>query len=264
MLVTAPLAALLEILFPIVFAIWFMRWTRAQGKPLRWQVIVVGAAAFLLAQVLHIPFLSAVSPLVTRSLPENVRVLGQAVYLGLAAGVFEETARAICYALLKDKARSWNGGVALGIGHGGAEAAIFIGLSGLVNFIYLLYVRGNPQVIAGNAQAQIAVASYWASAWYVPLVGVVERVSAFVLQIGLSLLVLQAFTRRNPAWFVLAVLWHALIDAVAVFGGLSGWGVILLEGVVAVGALVSVWFSLALRPHEATGSDPETGAGPIG
>jgi uncharacterized membrane protein YhfC len=264
MIVTAPLAALLEIAFPIAFAIWFIRWTKARGKPVRWLVVFVGAAAFLLSQVLHIPFLSVASPLVTRSLPENVRILGQAVYLGLAAGVFEETARAICYALLKDKARSWNGGVALGIGHGGAEAAIFIGLQALVNFIYLLYVRGNPQLIAGNAQAQIAVNAYWASAWYVPLVGLIERVSAFVLQIGLSLLVLQAFTRRNALWFGLAVLWHAVVDAVAVYGGLSGWHVILLEGIVAVGALISLWFSLALRPSEGTGAEPGSGASSAG
>jgi uncharacterized membrane protein YhfC len=256
MIVTAPLAALLEILFPIAAAIWFIRWTGVHPPRIRWLVVFVGAAAFLLSQVLHIPFLSAVQPLVANSLPANLRPVGLAVFLGLAAGLFEETARVVAYVILKDRARSWNGGVALGIGHGGAESAIFVGLTVLATSIYMLYLRGNPQLIQGNAEAQIQVTAYWATAWYIPLVGLVERVMTFTIQIGLSVIVLQAFLRHNALWYAGAVLFHALIDALAVIGAESGWGIGIIEGIVLVAALASLWIIRALRPREESAPGP--------
>ena len=39
-----------------------------------------------------------------------------------------------------------------------------------------------------------------------------------------SILVLQAIVRKNILWVVVAILWHALINAVAVFGAFPGMG----------------------------------------
>jgi uncharacterized membrane protein YhfC len=252
MIVTQPLASLLQIAFPIAVAIGFMRRWR-----LSWWVVAAGAIAFLLAEALHIPFNNAVQPLVTRSAPANLRLLILSIFLGLSAGLFEETARAVCYALLKDRARSWQGGVALGIGHGGAESAIFIGLSGLVSFITLLVLRNNPQALPSGVEAQIQVKAFFDMAWYLPLVSLLERLMTFVVQIGLSLLVLQAFLRHNALWFVAAVLWHTLIDASAVFIGQSGGSIFLIEGLVLVFALISAGLIWKLKPRELL---PESGA----
>jgi uncharacterized membrane protein YhfC len=246
-IVTQPLVSLLQIAFPIVVAIWFIRRYRVS-----WWVVFAGAAAFLLSQVLHIPFNSAVQPLVASSVPQSLRVISISIFLGLSAGLFEETARAVCYALLKNRARFWQGGVALGIGHGGAESAIFVGLAGLITFINLLVIRGNPQLVQGNAEAQIQVNAFWATAGYLPFVGLAERLMTFVIQIGMSLLVLQAFLRHNAVWYVAAVVWHALIDASAAYIGQSGGSIFVIEGLVLVFALISAWFIWKLKPRALT------------
>jgi uncharacterized membrane protein YhfC len=255
MIVTYPLVNLLEIAFPIAIAIWFVRRWRVSG----W-VVGTGAAAFLLSQALHIPFLNAVQPTLISSLPANLRVLALSIFLGLAAGVFEETARVVCYWRLKDRVRSWQGGVALGIGHGGAESAIFIGLSALASFIYLMVVRNNPQALQSSAEAQIQVKAFFATAWYLPLVGLIERIMAFTIQIGLSLIVLQAFLRHNALWYVAAVLWHTLIDGAAVLMSQSGAGIVAIEGAVLVFALISLWMIRAFKPRDAAlGIDQSAG-----
>jgi uncharacterized membrane protein YhfC len=256
MIFTYPLSNLLQIAFPIAIAIWFIRRYRVS-----WRVVGTGAAAFLLSQALHIPFLNAVQPTLIGSLPANLRVLALSLFLGLAAGVFEETARAVCYWWLKDRARSWQGGVALGIGHGGAESAIFIGLSALVSFIYLMVLRSNPQALQASAEAQIQVKAFFATDWYLPLVGLFERVMAFTLQIALSLIVLQAFLRHNALWYVAAVLWHTLIDGTAVFMSQSGAGLVAIEGALVVFAVISLWMIWAFKPREVTpsGIDPSAG-----
>ena len=60
-----------------------------------------------------------------------------AVFLGLSAGVFEETARYLTYRFWAKDARSWSRGLMLGAGHGGSEA-ILVGALAAVNFVALL------------------------------------------------------------------------------------------------------------------------------
>jgi hypothetical protein len=69
------------------------------------------------------------------------------------------------------------------------------------------------------------------------------------------LLVLQAVRRNNIAWYVAALLWHTLLDAVAVFG-ISTWGVYVTEGIVFGMALVSLGIVFALRKTDAP-QEPE-------
>ena len=245
MIITALLAYLLEILFPIAIAFWFTR-----RYHVSWLVVGTGAAAFLLAQALHIPFLQAVQPLVTDAAPETIKLFVTALFLGLAAGLFEETARVAAYAVLRRRARSYQEGIGLGIGHGGAESALFVGLSALISAITMIVLRGNPGLLHQSAvQLQIAYKTFWDSAWYLPFVSLLERLMAFTIQISLSLLVLQAFVRRNALWYVAAVAFHTLVDMTAVLGAGHRWGIAAIEGTVFLFALAAVGIILALRPR---------------
>jgi hypothetical protein len=60
-------------------------------------------------------------------------------------------------------------------------------------------------------------------------------------------MVLLAITTNKPIWFWVALLWHALVDAVAVYASqyISPLGV---EGLVAVFAIISVVLVFFLRP----------------
>jgi uncharacterized membrane protein YhfC len=55
-----------------------------------------------------------------------------------------------------------------------------------------------------------------AMGWYMPLISFIERIFAVVLHLTLSVMVWWAVSRRLWVWFVAAILFHALVDAIAV------------------------------------------------
>jgi uncharacterized membrane protein YhfC len=87
------------------------------------------------------------------------------------------------------------------------------------------------------ARAQLE--AYWAAPWYAVLLSAAERLFTICFHLSASLLVLQAFVRRNPAWLAAAIGWHAILDAGAVFG-LVTWGVYGSEAFIGLIALLSL------------------------
>ena len=61
------------------------------------------------------------------------------------------------------------------------------------------------------------VAAYWAQSAVTPLFGFIERISAMSLHIGLSVLVMYSIVSGQRKWFWFALLYHALVDALAVY-----------------------------------------------
>ena len=71
---------------------------------------------------------------------------------------------------------------------------------------------------------------------------------AICLHISLSVMVLYSVVYKKPVWFWLALLWHAFVDAAAVYL-LPIIGAVAVEGVVAVMAIVSLAILFGLRPR---------------
>lgn len=94
--------------------------------------------------------------------------------------------------------------------------------------------------------AKQQVATFWSASFYMAFMGFFERVFAMCLHLSLSVMVLYAIVNRKPIWFWLALLWHALVDAVAVYFGQT-IGVLQVEGLVAIFALISLWILVAIR-----------------
>ncbi len=138
------------------------------------------------------------------------------LYAAFAAGIFEETARFICFHLLKKKYSGFGTGLAYGIGHGGIEAILLCGLTMISNLVLCV------SIIAGGSNAELllsqpAVASAIDSIAAAPaplfLVGGLERIFAITLHISLSVLVWMAVNKTGKMWFFpLAILLHALLD----------------------------------------------------
>jgi hypothetical protein len=59
-------------------------------------------------------------------------------------------------------------------------------------------------------------------------------------------MVLYSVVYHRPLWFWLALLWHALVDAVAVYV-VQEAGILVVEGFVALFALISLWIVFRLR-----------------
>lgn len=104
-----------------------------------------------------------------------------------------------------------------------------------------------PSIPADQLElARQQVEAYWSVPWYIALMGFLERIFAICLHVSLSVMVLYAIVNRKPVWFWLALLWHAFVDAVAVFVG-QQVGILAVEGIVAIFAIISVLIVLRMR-----------------
>lgn len=140
-----------------------------------------------------------------------------AAYGGLAAGLFEETGRAVAFLLVLKTMRSWEDGISYGVGHAGAEAILTTGLVYINNLVYSLLINTGvfdksiaPSLPAGYAE-QITGALTKTSAWMFLMAGA-ERIFAFSIQLALSLLVLYGIKKRRAVYWLLAVVIHAAVD----------------------------------------------------
>lgn len=249
-------SGLLMIAFPVVLALYLTR-----RFSLGWRLWWIGVATFILSQVGHIPFNSLLTLLFQRGIlpapPSSWNPAFNAVILGLSAGLWEELSRAAVYRWWATDARSWRKGVLFGAGHGGIEA-IILGLLVLVTFVNMLVMRGiDLSTLIPPEQLELArqqVDVYWAVPWYQGILGLVERLFTIPFHIALSVIVLQAFTRRQPAWVALAVLWHAAIDALVVYLSVvwagQSWSAYALEAVIGANMLAALLVLFLLRRPE--------------
>ena len=214
------LSTLLMILIPVILAGLLRR--RFQ---IPWILFAIGTLTFIASQVVHIPLndlLMRMHILPKTGLDEPGFPLVQtALVLGLTAGLCEETARAVGFFFMK-KFRGLEDGVMVGLGHGGVEAMIFGGVqvaaaaSSLIPMIGtdLSALKLTPeQLTMLNTQMNsMATAPFIAA--FAPLL---ERLLAMLLHVILSVMVLQAFRRRNGWYYLVAVAYHMLVDAGAVY-----------------------------------------------
>ena len=248
----------LMILIPIVVAIFIRRRT---GAP--WRLFFIGAVTFIASQVLHIPFNFVVqrSGLLPSDTTLMTNLLVYAAFLGLSAGVFEETARYLTYRFWAKDARSWSRGLMLGAGHGGSEA-ILVGALAAVNFVALLAAVNNETAMnALPADQRSLVTSALAQIMDAPagtlLLGAVERVFAIAAHLAMSLLVLQVFLRRNIAWLFASIGFHTLLNMVAVIAA-SRLSPFATEGIIGLFALLALVIIFRLRtPEPEPAPEPE-------
>ena len=220
-LISMAVAALVGIAVPVALAWWLVR-----KYHIRWQTILIGAGTFIVFALVLEPILHQV---VLKG-PHGASIMGNtwyyALYGGLAAGLFEETGRFLSMKfLMRREPSSAMPGVGYGIGHGGVEMLIIFGITMISNLVVSmmmnagqtdLLLSGVPEEAREQALAQFSQLETLTAGSL--LIGLWERLSALVLQLGLSLMVWTA-VRRSGKWlwlFPAAILLHALVDAVAV------------------------------------------------
>ena len=241
MLVAHAVSFLGMIILPIVLWIYFTR-----KFSLSWKLVLAGGLTFIASQVPHIPLVLAMGPFL-----KGLSLLVNAIILGLLAGIFEETARYILFKLILKKSRSWKEGVLVGLGHGGTEALI-LGVLAALTFVTMIGYRNIdlstiPSIPADQLElAKQQVAAYWSAPWYIALMGLVERISTICLHVSWSVMVLYAVAYHKPIWFWLALLAHALVDAVAVYVA-PKVGTLAIEGIIAIFAIISLWIIFKMR-----------------
>lgn len=241
---------------PVVAALWIYRRGKEGFRP-----IWIGAAAFLLSQVGHIPFnqflmvpgLTALGVDVAAQSGTSLWALGIAA--GLSAGLFEEVARFLVLKFWLKKNPHTLLPLKYGIGHGGVES-LLVGILSLVALIQVMVLRGDG-VLAALGPDQAALASsqleaYWAVPWYHSLLGALERISAMAFHVGASILVYKSIRTNNLLYLIIAVLGHTVLNAFAVIA-VKQMDFILLEGVLlafAAGWLFWAWKVREIVPEQ--------------
>ena len=205
-----------SILVPIAAFIFFKK-KNPDSKKIS---VLVGALTFIIsALVLEKLLHAAVFKAFGTALNSNIWLY--ALYGGLAAAVFEETGRllAMKYAM-KGRLDKLNS-VMYGIGHGGIESVIIVGLSYLSLILVAVYLNNAPaekiSVLMAKSPAlfQQIQAIAAVPAFTLCLSGI-ERIAAFALQVALSYLVYRAAAEKKSKLFLTALGLHFFVDASAV------------------------------------------------
>jgi len=211
-----------------------------------WRIITFGVLGYLIVQVLVSLIFSGLTSVIptwdAAATGENFRLsqILTNVFLGVLLGVL------IRWGGMKFlKLENLEDAYGLGVGYGGAESIMLVGLPLLMTFITMLSnINIDPQTSALDPVMIAQIEELWALDFYVPLATALERITAFVMHISVALLIFQVFKRNQPAWLGAAVGLEMLINGLIV--GLSeaglhyGW-VILMGVLMMVGNLVLIY-----------------------
>lgn len=231
---------IIAFLIPIIPAIIVKRKYKASMKVffIGWAVWFV--FAMILEQIMHMLVLKSPAGDIIRN---NMWLYG--LYGGLAAGIFEETGRFLAMKTLfrKNYDNPYNS-IMYGVGHGGFEAMYLLGIGMINNLIYAIMINaGQTSVLLDSvpetqqATVQQVFDSLIETPTYMYLMGPLERVSAVILHIALSVIVWIGVVKNKKALYPLAIALHALVDAAMVIINSFGIPVLLLELIVLVMAL---------------------------
>ncbi|WP_051317025.1 YhfC family intramembrane metalloprotease [Ectobacillus panaciterrae] len=186
------------------------------------------------------------------------------LYGALAAGVFEEIGRFVGFTILLKKYRERKDGLAYGLGHGGIEAIIIGGISGIQNIVYINLVNsGQFEALLGTKVPAEALAQLKASLLEITftggLLGGAERIAAFFIQVAFSLLVLYAVRAKKFQYVLLAIFLHTFVDYIALLHKTMGLNLIIVEGFIAFAGICA--FLFIKKSRALSGYKEESSAG---
>lgn len=222
-MIMMAVGAVFSVAVPILLGRWLVKKYNANVGP-----ILVGAGVFVVFALILEPIVHNLVLKGTLGATIKGNIWYYALYGGLAAGIFEETGRFLGMKfLMKKEAPTAVPAVAYGVGHGGAEMILVYGMTMLANIVVSVMINaGQADVFfasvprEGDAQAQIQaqLTQLETAGIGTYLLGLWERLSALILQLGLSVMVWAA-VRKGGIWlwlFPAAILLHFVVDGITV------------------------------------------------
>jgi len=237
------LSGLISIIVPIVLAIYLFR-----KKKQKISTLLIGAATFvvfalILEATINKLVLSNSSPF-GQDILHNIWLYG--AYAGLAAGIFEEVGRFIAFKLILKKATNPDDSLMYGVGHGGIEAIILVGLQLTIIGVYAVIFNSNPGSGALSQDILDTLEPLSSSPAIYNLIAGIERMIAITLQIALSVIVFVGVKNKGKNHLIfIAILIHAFVDFMAVIL-MEFTNVYLTEAVILILTLVTVFFAYRL------------------
>lgn len=246
-IISLVLMAVLGIAVPAAAAlVWRFRFHKGTLK-----ATFIGAGMFLLfAMVLERLLHVLVIPLVMNN------VVLYVIYGAVAAGLFEETARFLSFRFFLKKNRSAENAVSYGLGHGGCEMILLLGLQAVIALAMIATV--SPDVVSELSSESdfytysrvISQLTAYSQVTYGNLaISVLERIAAMTLHVSLSVLVMEAVMVKGRIWlYPAAIVIHALIDVPAALYQCGVIPVIVCELIMA--AFTAVWAVIAYKRYK--------------
>ncbi len=202
---------------PFVLLVFALKKLKANPLSFLIGAITFIVSALLLEQIFH----TVMFRVFGSTLQENLILY--AIYVGLSAGIFEETGRLFSMKVFMKKTLSKENALMYGIGHGGCEAIMIVGLTSISNIVTSVMINTgsigglldklDPAVKETTLQK---LSLLWLTPSYQFYMAGAERISAILLHICLSYLVYKAVKNNKLRIYVLAILIHAAIDAATV------------------------------------------------
>jgi len=230
---------------PIGGYIWYKR------KPEKYiGLFIAGALSFYVSQlIIRIPILQLVLPRMQWyvNLADKsgwLYPVGIALFLGGTAALFETGGRLITLNFLLKKKLSYRSGIIHGLGHGGFEAIMLVGINNLIYAVYGLQfnagknmpligiIPAEQQELLQNILIKTPTSEFLAAG--------VERVLTIILHVALSLLITIGIVKgKKLLYSIIVILAHTFVDASVVIAANYTNEVWILEGIVALYALIA-------------------------
>lgn len=243
----------IAIVLPIALCIFVRCKTKAKISSFFYGCAVFFVFALILEQILH----TIVFMVFGTGITENILLYG--LYGGVAAALFEETGRFVAMKFLMKKQLTRENGLMYGVGHGGLEAILIVGLAYISNIVTAFMINSNQMEAAlsplSESQRESTIQSLsalWTTSSDQFFAAGIERISAIILQIALSILVYKAVKSGQKKFWALAMGVHFLVDFIAVISSqkLSIWFTEVLIFIITM--IVAV---LAFRIYKEDGAD---------
>ena len=249
------IGAVIWVAAPVLLAI---VWKIKKKEP--FTSILIGAAAFLVfALILEKPIQNVLAFPTAMGLPDhavskflNANPVLLALVAGLFPGIFEETGRLIAFKTVLKRRRNRETSISYGIGHGGFEVILILGMTYLQYIVYAVMINTGvfgpviEQVAAqapeqlGSVNTVVSLLTRFSFADFG--IAFVERIFAVLFHIGASVLVFYACRDKKRFWlYPLAIVIHTGLDFIAALNvfhviNLSPWA---LEGIAAAFGLLT-------------------------
>jgi len=264
-IVFMAVAALAGVALPVALFLVFRRKYGADIPPFFIGCAVFAIFAMLLEALVHRAVLSSE---LGKEIQSRIWLFG--LYGGLMAGLFEETGRYAAFkTVLKTKLGNNRNALMYGAGHGGFEAFYILVFSFVPYIVMAVQLNAGKagsltagvtdEAVRQNLEATFAALAQAAPADF--LISIAERIAAVAIHISCSVLVwFAAKEGRRRFWlFPLALLLHALVDAVAVVLARKGLNTLIIEGVIYVLAAGLAWVAAVVwrkSDHRSSADSP--------
>ena len=218
----------------ILLAVYALR-NRKQGIVSAW---IIGALGFFIPQMLiRLPILTLLSPQLAKF--AFFSPLLYALTLAVTAGLFELAGRILAARVMGNRLTPKRA-LAAGLGHGGIEAVVIIGISYINNLVYIVMIQNgtfdallaqnasSPEVVAQLEQVRTALLTTSPAMF---LLAGYERLLTMVCQAAMSVMVCYGMASGKPGKYILLCLGlHTLLDSTAGISLYIGKGLTLTTG----------------------------------